>query len=108
MNWWVLAALAGIVVLIVVAVKLGWIDLSDKTRRGSGSIGGSVGGAFDEIFAPTRHEAQQEMDRQSFLPAPAPLPGDGARGAWTGGKISIDLPPFSAEERAAAPFRAER
>lgn len=76
---------------IVVAVKLGWIDLSNKTRRGSGSMTGALGGSFDEIFAPTRHEAQQELDRQSFLPAPAPLPGDGGEEVWHGGKISIDI-----------------
>ena len=91
MNWWVVGAVAVLVVVVIVAVKLGWIDLSNKSHRGSGTMSGAIGGSFDEIFAPTRHEAQQELDRQSFLPAPAPLPGDGDKGVWDGGKISIDV-----------------
>lgn len=91
MNWWVLGAVCAIVLVIVVAVKLGWIDLSNKSRRGSGSMTGALGGSFDEVFAPTRHEAQQELDRQSFLAAPAPLPGDGGETGWEGGKITIDV-----------------
>ena len=90
-NWWVVGIIAAFVVLIVVAVKLGWIDLSNKAQRGSGTMSGAIGGSFDEIFAPTRHEAQQELDRQSFLPAPAPLPGDGGDPGWEGGKIVLDL-----------------
>ena len=91
MNWWVVAIIAAFVALIVVAVKLGWIDLSNKAHRGSGTMSGAIGGSFDEVFAPARHEAQQEMDRQSLLPAPAPLPGDRGDGGWEGGKITLDL-----------------
>ncbi|MGO4594688.1 hypothetical protein AB4Z18_12795 [Leifsonia sp. 2TAF2] len=91
MNWWVVGIVAAFVALIVVAVKLGWIDLSNKAQRGSGTMSGAIGGSFDEVFAPTRHEAQQELDRQSFLPAPAPLPGDAGDTGWEGGKIVLDL-----------------
>lgn len=91
MNWWALGVVCAIVLVIVIAVKLGWIDLSNKSRRGSGSMTGALGGSFDEIFAPTRHEAQQELDRQAFLPAPAPLPGDGGDPVWEGGAIRIDV-----------------
>ena len=92
MNWWAVVVVVGIVATIVTGVKLGWIDLSNKANRGSSSMSGAIGGSFDEIFAPTRHEAQQELDRQSFLPAPAPLPGDGGdAGAWDSGKITIDV-----------------
>ena len=77
MNWWAVVIVGVIVVAIVIGVRLGWIDLSNKANRGSGTMSGAIGGSFDEVFAPTRHEAQQELDRQSFLPAPAPLPGDG-------------------------------
>lgn len=47
-------------------------------------------GALDEVFYPTKHEAEQELSRQSALPAPAPVPGDGDLGVY-GGKIVIDL-----------------
>ena len=90
-NWWVVGIVAAFVALIAVAVKLGWIDLSNKAQRGSGTMSGALGGSFDEVFAPARHEAQQEMDRQSLLPAPAPLPGDRGDGGWEGGKITLDL-----------------
>jgi hypothetical protein len=89
-NWWVLGVILALVVIMIVAVKLGWIDLSNKAKRGSGTMSGAIGGSFDEVFAPTRHEAQQELDRQALLPAPAPLPGDGGAGTWDGGKITID------------------
>ncbi|MDN4598220.1 hypothetical protein [Leifsonia virtsii] len=91
MNWWVVGIVAAFIAAIVVAVKLGWIDLSNKAQRGSGTMSGAIGGSFDEIFAPARHEAQQEMDRQSLLPAPAPLPGDRGDEGWQGGKITLDL-----------------
>ena len=90
-NWWAVVVVGVIVAAIVTGVRLGWIDLSNKANRGSGSMSGAIGGSIDEIFAPTRHEAQQEMDRQSLLPAPAPLPGDRGDDGWQGGKITIDL-----------------
>ncbi|UAJ81367.1 hypothetical protein IT072_01295 [Leifsonia sp. ZF2019] len=96
-----MGVIVALVVVIVVAVRLGWIDLSNKTQRGSGTMTGALGGSFDEIFAPTRHEAQQELDRQSFLPAPAPLPGDGEKGVWEGGKITIDVGAQGNGQRAA-------
>jgi hypothetical protein len=90
-NFWVVGTLVVLIAALIVAAKLGWIDLSNKSKRGSGSMSGAIGGSFDEIFAPARHEAQQELDRQSLLPAPAPLPGDDDKGAWNGGKITIDV-----------------
>lgn len=47
-------------------------------------------GIADEVFAPTRYEAAVEMDRQTRLPAPAPLAGDGDRGIFNG-KVVIDI-----------------
>jgi hypothetical protein len=78
------------VVLIAVgfvAQHFGWIDLSNKSKT-SGS--GGIAGIGDEVFHPTRHEAQIEMDRQTVLPAPAPLPGDGDKGIYDG-QVRIDL-----------------
>ena len=79
MPWWgwlLFAAAAG--VLGMLAQRRGWIDLRGDGRRG-GSGGGLVG-IGDEVFNPTRHEAALELDRQTSLPAPAPIPGDGALG----------------------------
>jgi hypothetical protein len=68
-----------VIVLGVVAVRLGWIDLSDKTKRGKPS-GAAVMMIGDEVFAPRKYEAQVEADRQARLPVPAPVPGDGDKG----------------------------
>ena len=88
MNWWQLGIIAVVVILVVFANRLGWIDLSSKNRS-SGSRGGAMG-IGDEVFHPTRHEAQLELDRQTLLPAPAPLAGDGDKGVYDG-VVRIDL-----------------
>ncbi|MDR5700537.1 hypothetical protein [Agromyces aerolatus] len=79
MEWWIWALIAVAVIAVGwVAQRAGWIDLTDKTKRG-----GTAGGVLmigDEVFAPRKYEAQVEADRQSRLPAPAPLPGDGDKG----------------------------
>lgn len=84
----IVIAVAGVIALVV-AQRLGWIDLSNKART-SGSHG--IVGVVDEVFAPTRHEAQLELDRQTRLPAPAPIPGDGPGGGDIyRGTVRIDL-----------------
>lgn len=85
--WIVVIIIVGIAALFWVAQHFGWIDLSNKSRT-SGSSG--IAGIGDEVFHPTRHEAQLEMDRQTVLPAPAPLPGDGDKGIYDG-QVKIDL-----------------
>lgn len=79
MEWWGWVLIAAAIVAVGwLAQRAGWIDLSDKTKRG-----GTPGGVLmigDEVFAPRKYEAQVEADRQSRLPAPAPLPGDGDKG----------------------------
>lgn len=88
MTWWIFAAIvAGSVVLGALAQRLGLIDLSSRRR---GSSGGGVLSVGDEVFAPTRHEAQVELDRQTLLPAPAPLAGDPDHGIYRG-QVVIDL-----------------
>jgi len=87
MEWIALPIIAVAIVLFYVAHRRGWIDLSNKSRT-SGS--GGIAGIGDEVFHPTRHEAQVEMDRQTILPAPAPLPGDDDKGIYDG-NVRIDL-----------------
>ena len=86
--WIVLAVVVGVGVLTWVAQHFGWIDLSNKSKT-SGSKGGALG-IGDEVFHPTRHEAQIELDRQTVLPAPAPVAGDGDKGVYDG-RVRIDL-----------------
>ena len=95
MDWLVLAIVAVVIIgFAIVGQKMGWIDLttSGAKRRGGG---GAPLGAVDEIFQPTRYETQIELDRQSVLPAPAPVPGDGDKGARKDvykGNVKIDVP----------------
>lgn len=89
MNPWIALTIgAAVVALVYVANRMGWVDLSNKNRS-SGS-GGGIAGIGDEVFHPTRFEAQVELDRQTILPAPAPIPGDGDKGVY-GGRVEIDL-----------------
>lgn len=86
--WIVLIIVVVVSVLFYVAQHFGWIDLSNKSKT-SGSHGG-VMGIGDEVFNPSRYEAQVELDRQTVLPAPAPIPGDGDLGIYDG-QVRIDL-----------------
>ena len=99
--WVVIVIVAGIAALFWVALHFGWIDLSNKSRSSGG--GGGLAGIGDEVFHPTRHEAQLEMDRQTILPAPAPLPGDGDFGIGDlksyDGQVKIDLTPPEHDRR---------
>ncbi len=89
-NGWIIAGvIVLVVVVLVVGNALGWIDLSDKSRRGG--RGSGVLSIGDEVFAPTRHEAQAELDRQTILPAPAPIAGDGDKGIFHDGPVRIRL-----------------
>jgi hypothetical protein len=94
-GWIVLGVIVGLAILAVVGSKLGWTDFSNKIRR-SGTSGGGFG-VIDEIYNPSQYEAQLEMDRQTIVPAPAPVAGDGDKGVpdaapgQYGGRMSIDL-----------------
>lgn len=95
MDWLIYAGIAVVVLIIgFVGQRVGWVDMTNKARS-SGTASGAFG-ALDEVFSPTRHEAQIELDRQTMLPAPAPLPGDGparsARQSIYEGQVKIDLP----------------
>ena len=90
MDWLIFAALAAaLVALAAVAQRKGWIDLSDKNKSSGGGASPMVIG--DEVFNPSRYEAAIELDRQTVLPAPAPLPGDGDKGVYKG-NVRIELP----------------
>lgn len=79
-EWWgwVLIVL-GVGAILALAQRFGLIDLRGDASRRGGSGGGLVG-IGDEVFNPTRHEAALELDRQTTLPAPAPIAGDGDLG----------------------------
>jgi len=95
--WIALIVIAVCCVAFYLAQHFGWIDLSNKSK--SSGTHGSAMGIGDEVFAPSRYESQLELDRQTVLPAPAPLPGDGdksigSRGAGVyEGQVRIDLTP---------------
>lgn len=90
MDWLIAGCVVvALVPLAVFAQRRGWIDLTgaDRPHRS----GGFPLGPVDEIFAPSRYEAQLEQDRQTALPAPAPIPGDGDNDIFAGGRVKIDL-----------------
>lgn len=68
-----LILLGSFVALISLALFLGR-DKRDPRKRAAG--GGGPFLVLDELFAPSRVEAAAELDRQTILPAPAPLAGD--------------------------------
>jgi hypothetical protein len=98
--WIVLIIVVVLGVAFYIAQHFGWIDLSNKSKT-SGSHGG-VMGIGDEVFNPSRYEAQVELDRQTVLPAPAPVPGDGDKGIYEG-QVKIDLTTTGGAEPERAP-----
>jgi len=92
-DWLIFAGVVVVLVLLgVLAQRKGWIDLSNKNaqKRGGSGGGGSLLSIGDEVFSPARYEAQLEQDRQTQLPAPAPVAGDGDRDVYKG-NVKIDL-----------------
>ena len=86
---WLIAG--GVVVVLValgvIAQRKGWIDLSGRNTR-SAAGGGMM--AVDEVFHPAAYQANLEQDRQTSMPAPAPVAGDGDRDVYKG-SVRIDL-----------------
>ncbi len=96
MDWLIFGGIViAAIALGVVAQKIGWIDLADKSASSRRGGGGGLIGIGDEVFSPARYETQLELelDRQTILPAPAPLAGDAGathHGVYAG-KVRIDL-----------------
>jgi len=72
MPWWWIVLGAVVVGAAAVAQWRGWIELRG-TNRGRGSGNGAFGFA-DEVFHPTKHEAQKIAAAEAELPSPAPAP----------------------------------
>jgi hypothetical protein len=90
-NWWIVGGVVvGVPLLGYLLQKFHLIDLTGSTGKKSSAHGGGLMGIGDEVFAPARYEAALELDRQSSLPAPAPLAGDGDKGIFNG-KVTIDI-----------------
>lgn len=75
MAWWVwvivVAAVVGLPLLIALVFSSG------EGMSGGGGGGGGMGGMFgpfEEIFAPSRHEARQEQENQKMRTSVAPSP----------------------------------
>lgn len=91
MDWLIFAGVvAALIPLGVLAQHKGWIDLANKNAHERTGGGGGLGSIGDEVFHPARYESQLEIDRQTLLPAPAPLPGDGDHDIYRG-NVKIDL-----------------
>ncbi len=97
MDGWLVALIVGaaVVVVLIVLQRLGLVDFSDS-RRSGGSAGAFAG--IEDVFFPTRAEAAQELAREAVLPAPAPIPGDGDRGIYSG-SVRIELAPDDGHDR---------
>lgn len=92
-DWLIFAGILVVLIALGVVAQLkGWIDLGNKSARSGGSGGGGAGlaGIGDKVFHPTRYETQLELDRQTMLPAPAPVAGDGDKDVYKG-NVRIDL-----------------
>jgi hypothetical protein len=99
MNWWVFGAVVvGIAALGYLGQRFGLFDLMGKNKTKSSGNGSGLMGIGDEVFAPARHEAAMELDRQTILPAPAPIAGDGDKGIYEG-QVRIDLTKLRRDER---------
>jgi hypothetical protein len=96
-NWWIFGGVVvGLAVLGYLGQRFGFIDIVGKSQARSSGNGAGMMGIGDEVFAPARHEAAIELDRQTILPAPSPLAGDPLKDADKAGvyngHVKITLP----------------
>jgi site-specific DNA-methyltransferase (adenine-specific) len=80
----------------------GYDPSARKRKRPSATTTGGVLGVIDEIFAPTRHVAQIERDRETRIPAPASIPVDVAAPVAAGNAVyfgnNLEILPTLADE----------
>ena len=81
----------GVAVAAIVALSIAASGAAKRASRGSGSVGAGMMGAVDEVFAPNRYESMLEQERQTSLPAAAPVAEDDDKGIYEG-RISIRVP----------------
>lgn len=90
-DWLIFGGIVVVLVLLgVLAQYKGWIDLSAKNSGKGRAMGGAGMMAVDEVFHPTAYEARLDQDRQTSMPAPAPVAGDGDRDVYKG-NVRIEL-----------------
>jgi hypothetical protein len=90
-DWLIFGGIVVVLVLLgVLAQRKGWIDLSAKNSGKGRAMGGAGMMAVDEVFHPTAYEARLDQDRQTSMPAPAPVAGDGDRDVYKG-NVRIQL-----------------
>jgi hypothetical protein len=76
--------LLGVAVAAIVALSLAASGSAKRTGGRSGSVGAGMLGAVDEVFAPNRYETMLQQERQTSLPAPAPVAEDDDKGIYEG------------------------
>jgi hypothetical protein len=89
-DWLIFGGVVVVLIALgVLAQRMGWIDLSAKTGTAGRAAGGGMM-AVDEVFHPAAYEAHLEQDKQTSMPAPAPVAGDGDRDVYKG-NVTIKL-----------------
>lgn len=74
MPTWILWVAFG-VAIIVIPIVIGMVFSSGRNMYGGpGTSGGGMFGPFEEIFAPSRHEAGKELEQQKLRRADAGAP----------------------------------
>ncbi len=89
-DWLIFAGIVVVLIgLVVIAQLKGWVVLVNMGARGGGCCVG-IAGSGDEGGHPARNEARLEQDRQTLLPAPAPIAGEDDQDI-SKGHVRIDI-----------------
>ncbi len=102
MSWIVWVAVG--VAIIVLPIVIGMVFSSGRNMYGGpGTSGGGMFGPFEEIFAPSRHEAGQELEKQKLRRADVGSPDGPNPGAEPTGAPAEESPLARTEQPAARP-----